>query len=211
MKNELQLLSNFTPSDYLLILQPHEELWNRIKNLKKEFAEKFDAPMAEWTKPHITIAKFTQYEMMEQRIINRLKSISMGLPAFKVEMKDFGSFPSHTIYINILSKIPIVNAVKAVRQAQRLMKINKDITPHFITEPHLTICRKLLPWQYEKAWLEYEHKNFTGRFIADKMKLLRKRAGERQPYITIGDFGFENLPVVTKQGELFAPALKGVL
>jgi hypothetical protein len=37
----------------------------------------------------------------------------MGLPAFKVELKNFGSFPTHTIYINILSKVSIVNTVKA--------------------------------------------------------------------------------------------------
>ena len=191
--------------EYLLVLQPHEELWNRIMHVKKEFAEKFDAPMAGWTKPHITIAKFFQFEMMESRIINRLKMIAMSLPAFKVELKGFGGFPSHTIYINILSKVAIVNTVKAVRQTQKLMKINNDNKPYFITEPHLTICRKLLPWQFEKAWLEYERKNFTGRFIADKMKLLKRRVSEKR-YVTACDFSLENLPVVTKQGELFALA-----
>ena len=205
MKNESEFLSHYQPCEYLLILQPHEELWNRILNLKKAFAEKYDAPMAGWTKPHITLVKFLQLEMLESRIVNRLKMISMGLPAFKVEMKDFGSFPSHTIYINILSKIPIVQTVKAVRQAQRLMKLDKDNKPHFITEPHLSVCRKLQPWQYEKAWLEYEHANFQGRFIADKMRLLRKRPGEKQPYIVVADLGFENLPVLTTQGELFTP------
>jgi len=191
-------------SEYLLVLQPYEELWSRIMHIKKDFAEKFDAPMANWTKPHITLVKFQQYEMMEPRIVNGLKMIGMSLPAFKVELKDFGSFPSHTIYINILSRIAIVNTVKAVRQAQKLMKINNDNKPHFITEPNLTICRKLLPWQYEKAWMEYEKKNFTGRFIADKMKLLKRRVGEKK-YIVAGNFEFENLPVVTTQGELFAP------
>ena len=197
-------LPGYKECQYLLVLQPHEELWDRIMQVKKEFAEKFDAPMAAWTKPHITIAKFLQHEMMEHRIVNRLKIIGMSLPAFKVELKNFGSFPSHTIYINILSKISIVNTVKAVRQAQKLMKLDKDNKPHFITEPHLTICRKLLPWQYEKAWAEYEHKNFTARFIADQMKLLRRRPGERQPYLTVADFSFQNLPVVTQQGNLFA-------
>lgn len=203
MENELENLSAYKTCEYLLILQPHEELWNKIIQMKKEFAEKFNAPMAEWTKPHITIVKFAQLEMMEQRIVNRLKMISMSLPSFKVEMKDFGSFPSHTIYINILSKIPIVNTVKAVRQAQKLMKLDKDNKPHFITEPHLSLCRKLQPWQYEKAWLEYEHKNFSGRFVAEKMRLLRKHAGERQGYLTVDEFNFQNVPVAAKQGELF--------
>ena len=144
MENELAILPGYRMCEYLLVLQPHEELWNRILNIKKDFAEKFDAPMARWTKPHITLVNFLQCEMMEQRLVNRLKIISMGLPAFKVELKDFGSFPSHTIYINILSKVAIVNTVKAVRQAQKLMRPDKENKPHFITEPRLTICRKLL-------------------------------------------------------------------
>ena len=43
--------------------------------------------------------------MMEERIVNRLKNVSMGYHPFKVELKDFGSFPSHTIYINVTSKV----------------------------------------------------------------------------------------------------------
>lgn len=117
-------------------------------------------------------------------------------------MKDFGSFPSHTIYINILSKIPIVNTVKEVRQAQHLMKMNNDNKPYFITEPHLTIARKLLPWQYEKAWLEYSNKHFSGRFIADHILLLKRRSGEKK-YAVGERFIFENIQVKTKQGELF--------
>ena len=203
MEDLLSASPGYTTCEYLLVLQPHEELWSRIMQVKKEFAEKFDAPMASWTNPHLALVRFFQYEMMEQRIVNRLKMIAMSLPAFKVELKNFSSFPSHTIYINIVSKIPIVNTVKAVRQAQKLMKINNDNKPHFITEPHLAICRKLLPWQFEKAWPEYEHKNFTGRFIADKMKLLKRRVGDKR-YIAAADFALENLPVVTQQGSLFA-------
>ncbi|HEX5654987.1 MAG TPA: hypothetical protein VFX58_18050, partial [Chitinophagaceae bacterium] len=58
------------------------------------------------------------------------------------------------------------------------------------------------PWQYEKAWLEYSHKHFTGRFIADSMILLKRPEGEMK-YSTVRRFQFENLPVTTRQGELF--------
>jgi hypothetical protein len=83
-----------------------------------------------------------------------------------------------------------------------LMKIDNDNKPHFIMEPHLTIARKLQPWQYEKGWLEYSHKHFTGRFIADSMLLLKRPAGEMK-YQVAGRFEFQNLPVNTRQGDLF--------
>lgn len=69
-------------------------------------------------------------------------------------------------------------------------------------EPHLTIARKLQPWQYEKGWLEFSHKYFTGRFIADAMLLLKRPVGEMK-YEIVKRFEFQNLPVSTKQGDLF--------
>ena len=189
-------------NEYLLILNPHEDLRNKIIQVKKEFAEKYKAPVAIYSKPHITLVNFVQFEMQEERLVNNLKTIAMGYPPFKVELKDYGSYPSHTIYINIESKLQVQNLVRELRAAQRLMTINKDNKPHFLDNPNVTIAGKLAPWQYEQAWLDYSHRHFTGRFIADGMLLLKRRVGDK-PYQIALRFDFMNLPVTTKQGELF--------
>ena len=190
--------------EYLLVLSPHEELWNRILKEKEAFAEKYKSDNARWSKPHITLANFLQYELMEERLLNRLKMVAMGFHPIKVELKDYGSFPSHTIYINVLSKLPVQSLVKTIRtEAQRLMKLNDENKPHFILEPHIPLARKLQPWQYEKGWLEYSHKHFTGRFIADGMLLLKRPLGENR-YQIVQRLEFQNLAVTTKQGELFS-------
>jgi 2'-5' RNA ligase len=189
--------------EYLLVLQPHEELWQRIVKVKQEFADKFETEYARWGKPHLTLVKFLQHSIAEARIINSIKLVAMGFPPSKVEMKDYGNFPSHTIYINVTSKVPIQNLVKQIRsQTQRLMKLDNENKPHFILEPYITIARKLQPWQYEKGWLEYSHKHFTGRFIATDMLLLKRPVGQLK-YEIAQRFAFENLPVSTVQGELF--------
>ena len=189
--------------EYLLVLNPHEELRNKIMKVKREFYDEYKAPTALGGKPNMILANFLQYEMMEERLVNRLKVVAMGFHPIKVELRDFGSFPSHTIYINVVSKVPVQTLVKEIRhETQRLMKLNDDNKPHFILEPHLTIARKLQPWQYEKGWLEYSHKNFTGRFIADGMLLLKRPLDEKK-YQVLQRFEFQNLPVTTKQGELF--------
>ncbi|HOZ78729.1 MAG TPA: 2'-5' RNA ligase family protein [Ferruginibacter sp.] len=189
--------------EYQLVLHPHEELWNRIVKVKNEFAEKYQHEQAKWGKPHLTLVSFIQYEMMEAKIINRLKVIAMGAPPVKIELKDFGSFPSHTIYINITSKIPVQGLVKKIRtDTQRLMKLNEDNKPHFMMEPYVAVARKLQPWQYEKGWLEYSHKHFTGRFIASDMLLLKRSMFDKK-YEIAQRFEFENLPVNTTQGDLF--------
>jgi len=203
MKTLINTIPGYRVNEYLLVLNPHEELRRKIMQVKKEFYETYKTPMAIGGRSYIGLVSFTQYEMMEERITNRLKVIAMGHHPIKVELKDFGSFPSHTIYINVTSKIPIQNLVKGIRsEAQRLMKLNEDHKPHFILEPHVTIARKLQPWQYEKGWLEYSTKHFTGRFIADGMLLL-KRSPEENKYQIVQRFEFMNLPVATKQGELF--------
>jgi len=189
-------------NEYLLVLSPHEELWNKIKKVKEEFSEKYKSAQARWGKPHIALVNFVQFEMMEERIVNRLKTIAMGYTPFKVELKDFGSFPSHTIYINIDTKQQVQNIIKAIKPAQQLLTLNKENKPHFMDDPHLTVARKLLPWQYEQGWQEYSQRHFTGRFIADNMLLIKRRVGDTT-YQVVQRFDFMNLPVSTKQGELF--------
>lgn len=198
----LSSLPGYRLNEYLLVLHPHEELWNKIMETKKEFAKKFEAPSAEWGKPHITLARFSQLQLMEERIVNRFKMIAMAMPAFKIELNGFGSFPSHTIYINIDTKAAIQMLVKSLKPAQSLLK-TKEQKPHFIEECHITVARQLLPWQYEKSWPEYSQKHFSGRFIAKNMLLLRRPQGMKS-YQPVQKFEFMNMPVVTTQGALFA-------
>ncbi len=207
MKDLSNTIPGYRVYEYLLVLSPHEELRNKIMGVKKDFYDKYQAERSRkfsGGKPHVTLVNYLQYEMLEEKILQHLKTIAMGYHPIKIELKDYGSFPSHTIYINITSKVPIQSLVKQIRtETQRLMKLNDDNKPHFILEPHLTIARRLLPWQYEKGWLEYSHKNFTGRFIADSMLLLKRPVGTLK-YEIAKRFEFENLPVAIKQGDLFS-------
>ena len=126
----------------------------------------------------------------------------MGYPPFKVELKNYGSFPDHTIFINIESKQQVQNLIKEIKTAQSLLVLNKENKPHFIDDPYVLVAGKLLPWQYEKGWLEYSHRHFTGRFIADGMLLIKRKVGDKV-YQIVQRFEFMNLPVTTRQGELF--------
>ncbi|HVS96276.1 MAG TPA: 2'-5' RNA ligase family protein [Puia sp.] len=204
-------------AEYQLILSPHDELSNKIRQIRADFQETYQATSVPGGKANLTLVRFTQLTMMEERIVQRLRTIALGFCPFKVELKDFGSLPVHSIFINVTSKLPIRGLVKEIRQIQRLMRLDKDHKPHFIDEPNLLIARQLQPWQFEKGWLEYADRAFTGRFIADAMLLLRRRTtgifsdgprSRRDSPISggwqiIGRFEFHNLPVNTRQGELF--------
>jgi hypothetical protein len=78
----------------------------------------------------------------------------------------------------------------------------KEHKPVFAGDPYIPIARQLQPWQFDKAWLEYSNKHFSGRFIASNMLLLRRQPGHKS-YQAVQKFEFLNMPVVTTQGALF--------
>ena len=209
--------SQLATNEYLLILNPHEELRNKIQQVKKEFYDAYQKPQpALGGKPHVTLVRFTQLALMEERIIQRLRTIAMGFCPFKVELKDYGSFPSHTVYIQVTSKLPIRALLTEVRDIQRLMKLDQDHKPHFIDEPHIPVARKLLPWQYEKGWQEYKEIRAAGaihrrrdaaaetawRVNLQKAAIKRRDVGiQRQSLAGLGAVCIpQNLPVATRQG-----------
>ncbi len=188
-------------NEYLVVLLPHEDLRTRVNNIKKDFSEKHNTIAASSSKPHLALASFSVWEMMEEKLLQKLRIIAMGMPPFKVDLKDYGSFPTHTIFINVQSKIPVMNLVKSLKEARRLMRCPGN-EPYFITTPYMPVGRKLSPEQYDLAWKEYSHRHFTASFIADGMLLLKRRPGDRN-YQIVQRLEFMNLPVNIKQAELF--------
>lgn len=177
------------PYTYLLILHPDESVRDKIMEHKKSFAEKLECPSCLYSKPHITLVKFTQYNSLEARIVKRIASFAQTISPFGVCLNGFGGFPSHTIYFNVQTKNDIVGLAKDLRELHLPLKLDKDNKPHFITEPHITLARKLLPWQYEKGWLQWSGQHFTAKFTTSEMILLKRRDNVSN-YQTVGTFSF---------------------
>ena len=198
--SSLAQMPGYRMAEYQIILNPHEDLRNRIITLKKEFSEKYNHTFHS-SKPHITLVRFKVWELMEEKLINHLKVIAMGLPPVKIHLKNYENFPSHTIYINIESKLAVQNLVRALKEARRLMRAPEN-EPHFISEPIIPIAQKIPSEIFDKASIEYKHRHFTASFIADSMLLLKRREGE-YGYQVAQRLEFMNLPVSVKQGDLF--------
>src|SRR5688572_16722462 len=86
--------------EYLLVLTPHEELHDRIMKIKEDFSVTYKTTLAKQTRPHILLLKFFTWSLMEEKVVQRLQHISMGIKPFKVELHDYGSHPTHSIFIN---------------------------------------------------------------------------------------------------------------
>ena len=76
------------------------------------------------------------------------------------------------------------------------------IRDSFTNRSHLTLARKLLPWQYEKAWKVYKEAAFSGMFMADQLLLLKKKQGDKHYQVALKlplPAATEKIPVLFQQ------------
>ncbi|MBS1730984.1 MAG: hypothetical protein JSS67_09455 [Bacteroidetes bacterium] len=206
MKKDLALATRragfqATPAAYMLVLKLPPALLEEIHSIKKDFFKKY-GPAQGATRTQLTLVKFNQYEFMEPRLLPRINTIAGDLPSFILDLQGFGSLPTHSIFIHVLGKVPILHTIQALRKMRQLFYINEDTKPWFITEPTVMIAQKLLPGQYEKAWLHFNHQSFSGRFIADQLCLLKRRENG-DAWKVVATFPFEQKKISGVQEKLF--------
>ena len=187
--------------EYRLVIPLSESLQDRVQGLRKTLHEKTNVPLSFELKPSLTVLKCHAFERMEPRLTERFQELAMSHNPFKVEIKNFAAYPSHTIYLDVLTKSPFNELVKGLKKMKWLMNIPQH-EPHFIPEPHLLIAQRLKPMQFIRMWMECEHSVFNGRFIADSMLLLRRSEISKR-YEVVRRMEFMSLPMNVKQGELF--------
>ena len=197
----LKTTPGYRLNEYKLVIPLPDALQQKVIAIRTEFGEKYSYK-PDTGRAHVILVMFSQLEMMEDKIRQKLRTITMGEAPFKIELKDFGTYPSHSIFINIATREPVKKLIRSVRDIQSILRTDKEHKAHFLQEPMIVVGRKLKPWQYEKAWLEYSQRQFTGRFIADAVLLL-KRAENTIPWQIVERMELQNLPVVTRQGGLF--------
>ena len=179
-------------NQYLVILSPDVAVSDKLLQLKEGFAKEYNFSRILSSKPHITLVKFVQSNLAEERILNRIENIISTQSPFQVRLTDFGSFPTHSIYINITSKESIKGLITQLKPLSRWMRADKEYSPHFITDPNLMLARKLQASQYEKAWIEYSNSSFSGMFMAHEVQVLKRPLEAESGYKTIGRFAMKS-------------------
>ncbi|MFZ1785105.1 MAG: 2'-5' RNA ligase family protein [Ferruginibacter sp.] len=187
--------------EYLLVIDPHEELRHRIKKSRLQLTEKYHIQQPQTGRPHVSLLRFTAVKMLEEKLINRLQYIAMAEKPFVIELQDYGSYPMHAIFIKIANQPRVLQLIKNLKQARQLMKSGGE-DPHFLQDPQIALAGRLPKEKYLEIMKEYLHKKFTGRFYADAFLLLRRAKNEKR-YQIVRRFEFQCLPVSTAQGVLF--------
>ncbi len=201
MDNPLLPTPDKTVNDYLLILNPHEALRNKIEKTRNELLEKYRLNLPPAGKPNVSLVKFSASAQMEEKIINRLQLITMEEKPFVVELRDYGSYPMHAIFIRIANQPRVLQLIKKLKQSRTLMKVS-GADPHFLLDPQIALAGRLQKEKYLEAIKEYDEKKFSGRFLADYCLLLTRRKNEKM-YRVLKRFEFECVPGPVAQGILF--------
>jgi hypothetical protein len=204
----------YPSSEYMLVLSPDEHLQERMGKIRQAIAEKITGRTGEKMtarqaagKSNILLARWQSLDMHEERLLRFLQVLCMEQYPFRVNLENFGGLPSHTMYIPVTSREPILRLVAGIRRHKRLMRIpdiypgGKD--PYFISEPVMTLFKGLTPLQYEQGMSVLASRHFHASFTADAMLFLKRKAGG-QAYQILKRFSFEHLAVTARQGALFA-------
>lgn len=180
-----------TVYEYLLIISPDQVISAGLAGIKNVFKTNYGCEYSANLHPHITLINFVQFEVNEKYFIHYFERFSKSISPFDIQLNGFGGFPPSTIYVNVLTKAPIINIVKGMKtKFSGFLQPTKHQKPSFILNPHLTIARQMQASQYNTAWAEWKDKEYISTFRANEMRLLkRKITGSRCETITIFPFG----------------------
>lgn len=199
----VEFLATYPVSEYRLVIVLPPVLQENIGKLKKSFSEDYACPASVSGQSVITLIRFQQYEMMERKIIHRMELIARSQHEFLIEISGFASLPAHSIYIPCTTQEALSENCKAFRSLSPLLKPDKERKPHFVSDPFVPFAYKLLPWQFEKGWLEMSHTHFSGKCMVENYWLQkRKEAGAR--FENLKKFPLMHVRETCEQGDLFS-------
>ena len=203
MKLKGTLLTGYDVYEYFLILSLPHLLQEEVIRLREDYHKKFETHHKIKGRPSLALALFLQYETKEEKVVNMLQHVASYFAPLEIKLQNFGSFPTHSIYIAVDDSSAIYSLVKNIRSdAKGLLQVNKETKPMIMLQPHIGIVRKLKPDVFEKSWPGYKASTFNSSFVADEMVMLRRLKHDHK-WQLVNRFGFENRTLPSVQGKLF--------
>jgi|GEM_PF-3863584 len=189
--------------EFLLIISPTGFVRERVMTEKQFFSHYFGSDDAVNSLPHLTLANFLLSQSSQDEIVSGLHMVAINSNRIKVVLENFKWFPFHTIYFDVKYQVDIKQLVRKITKSiGRYIRADNKNTPHFISNPHLTLCKRMSREQYEKSVIEYSEQKFSGEFTANEMVLLKRPFTEPGNYRVAGCFKFGGREVCDKTTQL---------
>jgi 2'-5' RNA ligase len=161
--------------EYLLVGHPDAGVYNKVMEEKQQFSAEYGEKIAIKTRPHITVANFLASEATEPTIIKWMQRICGAQQCFNVTLNNYSGFPPHTIYLRVQNPQPFRQLANQLKTVDDFIRASACPPARLITQPHLSIARKLTEQVYNKAMADYAQKTFHASFMLDELLLLRRQ------------------------------------
>lgn len=161
--------------EYLLVANPVAEVEQQVADEKKNFLNRYGKPKGIATKPHIIIARFLAKEEMEETLFRWMYKVIGSHKSFTVSLNNYSGFPdAHSIYLRVQDHLPFKQLAKDLKVIDELVRANGLPKARLIANPHLVIAGGIDAGVYEKAMMEYAHKEFYAAFELNELVLLKR-------------------------------------
>jgi 2'-5' RNA ligase len=174
---ETEKLSMMDPGyyEYLLVIHPDSEVYEKVIAEKQNFYDEYRKTVAIKTKPHITVASFLAKEAMEDTIIRWMQTIFSKQQSFPVTLNNYSGFPPHTIYLRVQNAEPFHQLTKELKVVNTYVSSCSCPPMKLISRPHISIAGRLTEEVYFKALTQYAHKSFHETFLVNELLLIKRK------------------------------------
>jgi 2'-5' RNA ligase len=163
--------------EYRLVISPPDEVKNSIGKIKKEVSFKYGSSHALHSAAYISLVKFLLIKGCERNLLSRLFSFCINKMPVEIILNNFGVFPSHTLYVNVMEN-------------EGLKKLQNELTGLLITHVSvheklikaskkcfMTIAGNLSPVQFEPIADEYRGRQINTSFSAKRVVMIKRPYG----------------------------------
>ena len=160
--------------EYLLVVHPAKDVYEKVQEEKERFSFDYKVSVAKRV-PHITIANFLAKEAMESTIIKWMHRIFSTQQSFDVMLNNYSGVPSHTVFARVQDHKPFKQLAVSLKVIDQYVRSNGCPPARLISNPHISIAKRLRANVYEKAIFDYARKTFHATFTVDELILLQRR------------------------------------
>lgn len=162
--------------DYFIAIIPPSPIYEEANALKHYFSGEYHSRASLNSPPHITLhMPFEWKEEKEKLLVEKLNAFINGIEKTQVNIIGFDCFKPRVIFLNVekthaLAKLQRELELFCRRSFQLFNAQYRDLPFH----PHLTLAfRDLKKPAFEKAWGEFERKEFAASFLTERIALLK--------------------------------------
>lgn len=159
----------------MVAIEPPPPLAQKIRQLQKEFAERYDSRAALKPPVHITVKPPFLLEENDVDVFReQLADFTARQPSFHVQLKGFGFFMRNRVVFLEPAPNPALFDLHAAFQRG----FGGEERPY---HPHITIgYRDLKPACFEKAVMEYQDRPFSAEFPVNALHFWKHEGGRWQ-------------------------------